>query len=302
MTKSHVTLAPRGILAIGGDDRVAFLHGLVTNDVTKVGPAQAVYSAFLTPQGKYLHDFTISELGGRLLLDCEAERLADLQRRLKMYKLRSKITLEDATAAYSVTALFGEGALEAVGLTAEPGAATRLGDGVVFTDPRLAALGARAILPRGTEAAVLESGLGGKGFAPAHADAYERLRLEAGVPDGSRDMIVDKAILLENNLDDLQAISWQKGCYMGQELTARTRYRGLVRKRLMPVTVEGPLPESGAIVMLGDKEAGEMRTGADGRALALLRLEEVERARTEGLPLVVGDATIVPVKPDWATW
>ncbi|EWY41301.1 glycine cleavage system protein T [Skermanella stibiiresistens SB22] len=296
MTKSYVTLAPRGILAIGGDDRVAFLQGLVTNDVTKVGPSQAVYSAFLTPQGKYLHDFTISEVDGRLLLDCEAERLADLQRRLKMYKLRSKITLEDATAAYSVTALFGEGALEAVGLTAEPGAAAPLGGGVVFTDPRLAALGARAILPRGTEVAALED------FAPADGDAYERLRLEAGVPDGSRDMIVDKAILLENNLDDLQAISWQKGCYMGQELTARTRYRGLVRKRLMPVTVEGSLPESGAIVMLGDKEAGEMRTGADGRALALLRLEEVERARAEGLPLVVGDATIVPVKPDWATW
>ena len=78
------------------------------------------------------------------------------------------------------------------------------------------------------------------GFTPADAAAYERLRLEAGVPDGSRDMVVEKAILLENNLDELHAISWQKGCYMGQELTARTRYRGLVRKRLFPVIVEVP--------------------------------------------------------------
>ena len=298
MNPSYVTLAPRGILAIDGADRTAFLQGLVTNDVTPVGAARAVYSALLTPQGKFLHDFFIAALGDRLLLDCEAERLADLQRRLKMYKLRSKVALEDDSARFSVTALFGGGALEALGLPAEPGAAAALSDGIAFTDPRLPALGARAVLPRGTEAEALEA----KGFRPAAPDAYERLRLELGVPDGSRDMLVDKAILLENGLDDLNAISWQKGCYMGQELTARTRYRGLVRKRLMPVAVEGPLPEPGAIVMLGDKEAGELRTGAGDRALALLRLEEVERARAEGLPLQVGGTRIVPGRPDWATY
>ena len=298
MNPSYVTLAPRGILAIDGADRTAFLQGLVTNDVTPVGPSRAVYSALLTPQGKFLHDFFIAALGDRLLLDCEAERLADLQRRLKLYKLRSKVALEDGSASFSVTALFGDGVLEALGLPAEPGAAAALGDGIAFTDPRLPALGARAILPRGTEAAVSEA----KGFQPAGPDAYERLRLEFGVPDGSRDMLVDKAILLENGLDELNAISWRKGCYMGQELTARTRYRGLVRKRLMPVAVEGPLPEPGALVMLGDKEAGEMRTGAGDRALALLRLEEVERARAEGLPLLAGETRIVPGRPDWAAY
>ena len=168
--------------------------------------------------------------------------------------------------------------MEALGLPVEPGAAAPLGDGVVFVDPRLPGLGARAILPRGSEAAVLEPA----GFSAADVAAYDRLRLEAGVPDGSRDMVVEKAILLENNLDELHAISWQKGCYMGQELTARTRYRGLVRKRLFPVIVEGALPEPGTPVMMGDKEAGEMRSGSGDRALALLRLEEIGEGGSGG--------------------
>jgi folate-binding protein YgfZ len=298
MSNNYVTLPSRGVLAIDGPDRATFLQGLVSNDVTQAGPSRAVYAAFLTPQGKYLHDFFIVELGEKLLLDGEAERLPDLQRRLKMYKLRSKITLEDAGAQFSVTALFGPGIWQALGLTAEPGAAVPLGGGVVFADPRLAGLGARAILPRGTEREVLEAA----GFTPAEAASYERLRLEAGVPDGSRDMVVEKAILLENNLDELHAISWQKGCYMGQELTARTRYRGLVRKRLFPVIVEGALPEPGTVVMLGDKEAGEVRSGAGDRALALLRLEEVARAEAEGLPLLAGETRLVPVKPDWVNF
>ena len=137
------------------------------------------------------------------------------------------------------------------------------------------------------------------GFSAVDAAAYDRMRLEAGVPDGSRDMLVEKAILLENNMDELHAISWQKGCYMGQELTARTRYRGLVRKRLFPVVVEGALPEAGTLVMLGDKEAGEMRSGSGDRALALLRLEEIERAEAEGIPLLAGGSKLTPVKPEW---
>lgn len=298
MSMNYVTLSSRGILAIDGPDRAAFLQGLVSNDVTFAGPSRAIYAAFLTPQGKYLHDFLIVELGGKLLIDCEVERLPDLQRRLKMYKLRSKVTLEDVSAQFSVTAAFGPGALAALGLSSEAGAAAVLGGGVVFADPRLPALGARAILPRGAEASVLETA----GFKAAEVADYDRLRLEAGVPDGSRDLIVEKAILLENNLDELNAISWQKGCYMGQELTARTRYRGLVRKRLFPVIVEGTLPEPGTTVMLGDKEAGEMRSGSGDRALALLRLEEIERAQAEGIPLLAGDAKLTPVKPAWVNF
>lgn len=115
-------------------------------------------------------------------------------------------------------------------------------------------------------------------------------------------MAVDKALLLENGFDELGGVDFEKGCYMGQELTARTHYRALIRRRLYPVTVAGPLPGPGTPVMLGDREAGELRSGLDGHALALLRSEDVERAQADGTPLTCGEATVIPGRPDWASF
>jgi folate-binding protein YgfZ len=283
----------RGVLAIAGDDKTEFLQGLVSNDVAKAGPAQALYSAFLTAQGKYLHDFFLAEAGGSFYIDCEAGRRDDLKRRLSLYKLRSKVTITDATASHAVALLFGGDALTRLGLKPEPGSAKAFAGGVVYVDPRLAALGARAVLPREGAAAALEAA----GFAAGDATAYDKLRMMQGVPDGSRDLPVEKAILLENGFDELHAIDWNKGCYLGQELTARTRYRGLVRKRLLPVTIDGPTPAPGTPVMLGDKEAGEMRSAVDGIGLALLRLEHLEG--TPAPVLRAGEATLTAKKPDW---
>jgi folate-binding protein YgfZ len=125
-------------------------------------------------------------------------------------------------------------------------------------------------------------------------DAYDRMRLSLGVPDGSRDLPIDKAILLENGFDELNGIDWQKGCYMGQELTARTRYRGLVRKRLLPVAIEGPPPPPGTPVMRGDTEAGVMRSSRDGLGLALLRLEDLGTGT-----LTAAGSRVSPRQPDW---
>jgi folate-binding protein YgfZ len=283
----------RGLLAIAGEDKVNFLQGLVSNDVTKAGPAQALYSAFLTAQGRYLHDFFLAEADGSFYLDCEAARREDLNRRLSLYKLRSKVTIADATASHAVALLYGGDALARLGLGAQPGAAKPFAGGVAYVDPRLPALGARAVLPREGAAAALEA----TGFVAGDAAAYDKLRLSLGVPDGSRDLPVEKAILLENGFDELHAIDWDKGCYLGQELTARTRYRGLVRKRLLPVTIEGPTPAPGTPVMLGDKEAGEMRSAIDGIGLALLRLEHLEGGSPPGLR--AGEARLSAQKPDW---
>lgn len=288
----------RGVLAVTGEDRVAFLQGLVSNDVRKAAPDHALYALFLTPQGKFLHDLFMVETGDSLLLDAEAPRLADLLRRLRLYKLRSKIALEDRTATHVVAFVYGPGALSRLGLPAEAGAARPFAGGIAYVDPRLPALGARAILPRDGGADALNAA----GVSPGDPAVYDRLRLDHGVPDGSRDLVVEKAIPLENNLHDLNAIAWDKGCYMGQELTARTHYRALIRRRLYPVAVDGPLPDPGTSVLLGDKEAGELRSGRDGRALALLRTEDVERAQADGTPLTCGDAILTPRRPDWATF
>jgi len=294
----YVLFGERGAIALTGPDRSSFLQGLVSNDVTKVGPARAVYAALLTPQGKFLHDFFLVERDEALLLDCEAPRLADLKRRLGLFKLRSKIALDDASDRFTVGAVFGDGALAKLGLPNEAGSAIPFAGGVACVDPRLPAMGVRCILPRESAAGALADA----GIARDDGASYDRLRLEIGLPDGSRDMEVEKAILLENGFDELNGVDWKKGCYMGQELTARTKYRGLIKKRLMPVAVDGPLPTAGTLVMLGDQEAGEMRSGRDRRALALLRLEAVETAAKNGAALMAGAAKITPLKTSWANF
>jgi tRNA-modifying protein YgfZ len=297
---SFVELRERGLLVVAGEDRRAFLQGLISNDVEKVTSDRAIHAAFLTAQGKYLHDFFLAAYPGgtdeALILDGEAARLADLQRRLSIYKLRAKVTLAPASGDLAVFAAFGNGALAALKLASESGAARSYAGGIAFVDPRLAALGARVIAPRDAALAALRD----DGFAAADFAAYDRLRLGEGVPDGSRDLAVEKAILLESGFDELNGVDWKKGCYIGQELTARTKYRGLIKKRLMPVRVEGAVPPPGTPVTLDGQEAGEMRSGSDGIGLALLRLEAVASAAEAGRTLEAGAARITPVKPAWA--
>jgi folate-binding protein YgfZ len=275
---------------VSGPDSRAFLQGLVSNDIEKVAPDRAVYAALLTAQGKYLHDFIMAAAGDAIWLDAEAARLADLKRRLSMYRLRAKVAL-DGLPDLAVAAVIGDGAQAALGLPEAAGAARAFGQGLAFVDPRLTALGARVILPRDRiRGALAEAGLAETDFA-----AYDRHRLALGIPDGSRDLVLEKSILLESGFDELNGVDWQKGCYIGQELTARTKYRGLIKKRLFPVRIDGPSVASGTIVNLDGKEAGEVRSGRDGLALALLRLDAIETAR----PLSAGSATIAPLRPDW---
>jgi folate-binding protein YgfZ len=288
---SFALLENRGILAVSGGDRRSFLQGLVSNDVEKVSPVEARYAALLTAQGKYLHDFVMVEFDGAVWLDAEAARLSDLKRRLSIYRLRAKAALEERPDL-AVAVVLGKGALAVMDLAEEePGATRSFASGVAFIDPRLAALGVRCILPRADLRGSLERlGLLETGFAE-----YDRLRLELGVPDGRRDLVPEKSILLEAGFDELNGVDWQKGCYIGQELTARTKYRGLIKRRLMPVKIGGPALAPGTIITAEGREVGEMRSSRDGLGLALLRIEPV----IEGKPLKAGATTIVASKPGW---
>jgi folate-binding protein YgfZ len=287
---SFALLDDRGVLAVSGADRRSFLQGLVSNDVEKVGPAQARFAALLTAQGKYLHDFMMIEFDEALWLEAEAGRLGGLRRRLSIYRLRAKVEL-DEQPELAVAVVFGEGALAAMGLSEAPGVARPFGSGVAFVDPRLPALGARCILP----SIDIRPALEGIGLAESGFPAYDRLRIELGIPDGGRDLVPEKSILLEAGFDELNGVDWQKGCYIGQELTARTKYRGLIKKRLMPVKIDGPAPAPGAIVTADGREVGEMRSSRDGLGLALLRIEPV----IEGKQLKAGDTALVVSKPGW---
>lgn len=290
-------LVDRGVLRVSGEDASSFLQGLVSNNVLDVAPDRTIWAAFLTAQGRYLHDFFLSQLDGGLILEGESARLPDLKRRLAMYKLRSRVAIEEPDRRFGVWALIGHGAASAIGLrTEEPGAAMTVDGGVVFVDPRTTAAGLRAVLPRDEGEEILV----GYGLARGDLADYHRLRIANGLPDGSRDMLVEKSLLLECGFDELHGIDWQKGCYLGQELTARTRYRGLVKKRLVPVTVDGALPVPGTPILLAGKEIGEVRSGVHGLALALFRLDGLAAVTEAGGSVVVGEARLTPYKPSWA--
>ncbi len=262
MTLAH--LPNRTVLAVTGQDRVAFLQGLVSNDVSGAEPGRAVWAALLTPQGKWLADFFILSDGDRLLLDCEAAQASDLARRLLRYRLRARAAIDPTSLA--VHAAWGDAAPEA--------------SAVIAPDPRLPEAGWRI--------------LAATPLAPPDDGPWDTHRLRLGLPDGSRDMEAEKSVLLEAGFDELSGVSWTKGCYMGQELTARTRYRGLLKRRLVPVAApDHMLPPAGTPILRGQVEAGLMRSSHDGLGLALLRLDALHE------PLQCGGLSLTPQIPVW---
>ncbi|HER26668.1 MAG TPA: folate-binding protein [Rhodospirillales bacterium] len=289
---TYVMLENRGLIGLSGEDASDFLQGLISNDVRKVGAEKTIYAALLSPQGKFQYDFFLSHTADGLLIDCELDRLEDFMRKLSMYKLRARVELTDRTPELAVAALIGDDIATALGVENIEGATVSLAAGNACMDPRLIAMGGRAVLPRSDAAISLEKA----GFKAGDMARYETLRLTHGLPDGCRDMIVDKAILLENGFVELHGIDWDKGCYMGQELTARTHYRGLVKKRLMPIRIDGPSPQPGSQIVADGKDVGEIRSVQDDRGLALIRLQPFRDKAT----FLAGEATILPDQPDWA--
>ena len=264
------SLPDRGLVEVSGPDRAGFLQGLVSNDMAALendAGTEMVWSALLSPQGKWLTDFlaftTPALAPGAILLDLPRADAPLLVEKLSRFRLRSKVALADRSGEIAVGAVWGE----------EPPMSS-----VVRRDPRLPAAGWR---------------LYGTALAGDPAD-YDRHRLELGLPEGALDLDRDKTVLLEAGFDELSGIAWEKGCYMGQELTARTRYRGLLKRRLVPVAVEGPVPPRDTPVTLDGAAVGEMRSGRDGLGLALLRLEA---ARAPAL--ACGGSVLRPQVPDW---
>ncbi|HEY4112788.1 MAG TPA: hypothetical protein VGM17_01895 [Rhizomicrobium sp.] len=257
-------LADRTVLSTSGPETKTFLQGLVTNDVTKLSAEHPLYAALLTPQGKVLFDFILSERDGEVLIDCAAASAEILLKRLTMYRLRAKVELKprDDLAAFWSTDEF-------------PGA---------LPDPRLPELGWRDIAARG------DSSDG--------AAAYAAHRLSLGVPEGG-DFGSDKVFALDAGLEELHGVSFDKGCYVGQELTARMKHRGTARKRLLPIASSDgrTLPAAGSEVRAGETSLGEISSTYGPQGFALIRLDrwhEVGPVQPHA-----GDLTIAISKPAW---
>ena len=252
-------LDDRAVLRIGGADARAYLQDLLTNDIAALAPGKPLWAGLLSAQGKVLFDMILHDDGGDVVLaDVLAMQAEALAKRLTMYKLRRAVTIEVSEA--NVFAAWGEA----------------LGKPV---DPRLAALGARWV-----DVAAIEI---------ATSITYHKHRLILGVPD-SIDLLPDKLMWLEADAVELHGVSFTKGCYVGQENTARMHHRDRLRKRLLPVRFDGPAAIGDAI-MAGSIAAGELRSHTDGRGIAYLRLDPVEAAT----PLTLNGEPLTVLWPGW---
>ena len=263
-------LKDRAVIALEGGEARDFLQGLITNDVTVLAPGRGLYAALLTPQGKILFDFLAAEGDGALLLDCAAASAEALVKRLTLYRLRAKIgiALRPQLCVY-------------VGLSGRP--AERA---VTFADPRLAALGPRSIGALAEMPDYLEG--------PA---AYHARRLELGVPEAG-DFGSDKIFALDAGLEEMHGVSFDKGCYVGQELSARMKHRGTARKRILTIRAASPLPQPGAKIVSGDEDIGEIVSVYGAEGFALVRLDRLGQAKAS---LTAANMPVTVTKPEWLT-
>ena len=292
---NYTALTDRGILSVSGDDSLAFLQGIVTNDIEKVSENCAIYAAILTPQGKYLHDFFVVKFGDNFLLDCAANQLSELTKRLMMYRLRAKVDIEDQSADFSIFAITGLNILSFAGLTAAPGNAIDYGEGIAFVDPRLAELGLRTIQPTTNALNLMEN----TGLRKGNLESYQASQFSFGVPDGGNSELLKQTFPLEIGFDELNAISFEKGCYVGQEVTTRMKIRNLVKKRLVPVTFDSKAPAPGAAVKNQNKDTGQIFAANRGIGLAMIRLETLNQALNADAELTVEETSLRATKPAW---
>ena len=280
MTLKAAHLSDRGVVRVGGEDATSFLQGLLTNDVERLRSGEARYAALLTPQGKILFDMLVvrisAEKGAAYLLDCAAAQAADLAKRLGFYKLRAKVAIADESAELGVVAAWN-------------GAPDNAPAGIVYPDPRDPRLGWRAILPRARAVALGE----------ADENQYETIRIGAGAPKGGVDFAYGDAFPHDANLDLINGVDFEKGCYVGQEVVSRIEHRANARSRLVPVAFDEFAPSSGP-VMAGEREVGMLFSTSKGRGIAMLRLDRVADAVAAGTSLTRGNIPLHIVKPDWA--
>lgn len=252
----------RSLLRVSGPETREFLQGLVSNDVRRLD-AGPLYAALLSPQGKYLFDFLLVPDGDGVLLDVKADRAAALLQRLAMYRLRAKVDVAPDPRAVVV----GEGEPPA-GALADP------------RDPRL-----------GWRAWPADAGAFLAGIAPLDPAVHEARRVALGVPETGLELQPDDSYILEMGFERLHGVDFRKGCYVGQEVTARMKHKTELRKGLVAVRVEGAAPPPGTEILAGGKPAGTLFSVADGHGLAHLRFD---RAIGE---MTAGGATVVRAEP-----
>ena len=270
----------RRVIRIGGAEAADFLQSILTSDMEALLPGETRASALLTPQGRILADMMVLRVEDGFVLDCDASRAEDLFTRLRRYKLRRPITLEMLDDHQLWVGWNG---------AAMPGGAS--------TDPRHPALGWRWIGAAGSGPDTAS------GSGTVDIDQWHAVRIAAGVPQGPVDLQPERALMLEAGLDRLGAVDFEKGCYVGQEVTARTHYRGLVKRRIVPLAISGGRPASGDAVTDGERELGAvLSVAADSEGalcLAAMKLSDIRRISDSDQEVTAGGHAARLAIPDW---
>ena len=274
-------LTDRGVIGVAGAEAETFLQGLVTADVAGLPTGRACFAALLTPQGKILFDFLVRRAAEEdFLIDCRAEALSELIKRLAFYRLRAKVEISDKSDAYAVVALWG-GEGKAIQGDFDP-------------DPRAAALGRRAIVTK-REA---ERRLADAGARTVTLGDYHGHRIAVGIPEGGLDFALGETFPHEADMDRLGGVSFTKGCFVGQEVVSRMEHRGTARSRILPVSIDGS-PAPGAEIRAAGKPVGTLGSVRGDKGLALMRLDRVDAARSAGEAIMAGNAVLTPLPPVW---
>jgi folate-binding protein YgfZ len=277
-------LPDRGVVKVSGEDARSFLNGLVTTDVTQLAPSLGRFGALLTPQGKIIVDFLITEApsghGGGFLIDCPRALAQGLADKLGFYKLRAKVTVENLSDHLGVLAAWdGDFAVK---------------PDLSFADPRNDVLGWRILIPEELRQKVADL----IGADLVDSTAYEAHRISSGAPRGGLDFMYGDAFPHETNMDRLHGVDFDKGCYVGQEVVSRMQHRGTARTRTVKVILDGFAPEPGTAIVAGDKPVGTIGSTAGQHGLALIRTDRVTDALDAGLALTAGGLGLRLAEPE----
>jgi folate-binding protein YgfZ len=287
MSYSYMTLLPdRGLIEVGGPDACVFLHGLLTNDIENARPGDAVFAGLLTPQGKILFDFLVFVRDRQTYwIDCFRDQAGYLTKKLSLYKLRSRIAISDRSEDFAVGALWGDA----------PGEGRRAFL-ATFTDPRYAPLGERFLIAHEHQH---EEGLAASVVGDA---AYHSHRIALAIPQGGLDYAYGEAFPHEACYDDLHGVDFKKGCYVGQEVVSRMHHKGIAKTRIVGVDARAPLEGGGVEISADGTPVGQLGSIDGTKGIAMVRLDRVEDAVRQGIPLLVGDVALTVRRPPWASY
>ncbi len=288
MTDSHyIPLTDRGLIRIEGDIRADFLQGLITRNIAAVNEEYAIYCCLLSPQGKYLFDFFVIAFDNSFYLDCALSLKEDLLKTLKRYKLRSPITLTDVTEDFDIAALMGDEINHNI-TENTTGKTYPFCEGIAYRDPRSLELGARAIIKKDNHFKSFEA----RKFVLGDISHYHKKRIELMIPEGEKDFLHNDAYPLQWHLDDINAFDFDKGCYVGQEVTIRTKHKGSIRQKVLKLRIPLSLhTTAGDIITLDDKKVGKIGSQFEEYALALIEFEKLP-ANTKNIAAMVNDSTV----------